>query len=156
MARAVKQNAGVIGLRDYRQPVAANLRKAGYQGMGLESDTAAGAEFPCLRRGGGRIGQEIFSLCLRWPGFARDHQVMAPVLGQSISFSIMPPSRRGNARSRALVRDRHANYLDAPFTGVGMLPKRGRSCSLWAVRLGARRARSQLEGQRQRFSSLEK
>ena len=118
MPRTIRQNAGVIGLGIIGSRVAANLRKAGFQTWVWNRTPRPEPNFlssACEVAESAKIIQIFVS---DGPALIEVIEAMAPVVGPEhviLNHATVAPGE--TLEAARLIHDRHAKYLDAPFTG---------------------------------------
>ncbi len=147
MARSVKQNAGVIGLGIIGSRVAANLRKAGYQTWVWNRTPRPEPNFLSSAAEVAESARIIQVFVSDGPALLETVESMAPVLGpEHIVLNHATIAPKETLEAARIVADRHANYLDAPFTGSRDAAESGQIVFFIGGELGVLdRARSHLE-----------
>lgn len=118
MARSAKPNAGVVGLGLIGSRVAANLRKAGYQVWVWNRTPRPEPNFLSSPSEVAESAKIIQIFVSDGPAVIETVKAMAPSLGPEhviLNHSTVSPAEALEAAR--IVQDRHAQYLDAPFTG---------------------------------------
>jgi 3-hydroxyisobutyrate dehydrogenase-like beta-hydroxyacid dehydrogenase len=118
MPRTVRQNAGVIGLGIIGGRVAANLRKAGFQTWVWNRTPRPEPNFLSSASEVAESAKIIQIFVSDGPALIETIEAMAPVIGPEhiiLNHATIAPSE--TLEAARLVNDRHAKYLDAPFTG---------------------------------------
>lgn len=147
MARTVRQNAGVIGLGIIGSRVAANLRKAGYQTWVWSRTPRPEPNFLSSAAEVAESAKNIQIFVSDGPALIETIEAMAPVLGpHHIILNHATIAPKETLEAARLVRDRHAEYLDAPFTGSRDAAEAGQIVFFIGGEIGVLdRVRSQLE-----------
>jgi 3-hydroxyisobutyrate dehydrogenase-like beta-hydroxyacid dehydrogenase len=118
MARTVRQNAGVIGLGIIGSRVAANLRKAGFQTWVWNRTPRPEPNFLSSASEVAESAKIIQIFVSDGPALIETIEAMAPVVGpEHIILNHATIAPKETLEAARLVHDRHAKYLDAPFTG---------------------------------------
>lgn len=118
MARSAKPNAGVIGLGIIGSRVAVNLRKAGYQTWVWSRSPRPEPNFLASAAEVAESAKTIQIFVSDGPALIETVTAMAPVLGPDhviLNHATVSPSQ--TVEAARIVQERHAHYLDAPFTG---------------------------------------
>lgn len=118
MARPAKPSAGVIGLGIIGSRVAANLRKAGYQVWVWSRSPRPEPNFLSSAAEVAESTKTIQIFVSDGPALLETVRAMAPALGPDhviLNHATVSPSETLEAAQ--IVYERHAKYLDAPFTG---------------------------------------
>jgi 3-hydroxyisobutyrate dehydrogenase len=147
MARIVKQNAGVIGLGIIGSRVAANLRKAGYQTWVWNRTPRPEPNFLSSAAEVAESAKLIQIFVSDGPALIETIEAMAPVLGpEHVILNHATIAPKETIQAGRMVAERHANYLDAPFTGSRDAAEAGQIVFYIGGEIGVLdRARSQLE-----------
>ena len=118
MARTVRQNAGVIGLGIIGSRVAANLRKAGFQTWVWNRTPRPEPNFLSSASEVAESAKIIQIFVSDGPALIETIEAMAPVIGpEHIVLNHATIAPKETLEAARLIHDRHAKYLDAPFTG---------------------------------------
>ena len=118
MARTVRQNAGVIGLGIIGSRVAANLRKAGFQTWVWNRTPRPEPNFLSSASEVAESAKIIQIFVSDGPALIETIEAMAPVVGpEHIILNHATIAPKETLEAARLIHDRHAKYLDAPFTG---------------------------------------
>ncbi|HEY5811343.1 MAG TPA: NAD(P)-dependent oxidoreductase [Terrimicrobiaceae bacterium] len=118
MARAARQNAGVIGLGIIGSRVAANLRKAGYQAWVWNRTPRPEPNFLSSAAEVAESAKILQIFVSDGPALLEIIESMAPVLGpEHIVLNHATISPKETLEAARKTGERHAKYLDAPFTG---------------------------------------
>ena len=118
MARTVRQNAGVIGLGIIGSRVAANLRKAGFQTWVWNRTPRPEPNFLSSASEVAESAKIIQIFVSDGPALIETIEAMAPVIGpEHIILNHATIAPKETLEAARLIHDRHAKYLDAPFTG---------------------------------------
>ena len=118
MARPVRQNAGVIGLGIIGSRAAANLRKAGFQTWVWNRTPRPEPNFLSSASEVAESAKTIQIFVSDGPALLQTLESIAPVVGpEHIILNHATVAPRETLEASRLVQDRHAKYLDAPFTG---------------------------------------
>jgi 3-hydroxyisobutyrate dehydrogenase-like beta-hydroxyacid dehydrogenase len=118
MARTVRQNAGVIGLGIIGSRVAANLRKAGFQTWVWNRTPRPEPNFLSSASEVAESAKIIQIFVSDGPALIETIEAMAPVVGpEHIILNHATIAPKETIEAARLIHDRHAKYLDAPFTG---------------------------------------
>lgn len=118
MARAAKPSLGVIGLGLIGSRVTANLRKAGYQVWVWSRSPRPEPNFLSSATEVAESAKTIQLFVSDGPALIETVRNMLPALGPDhviINHATVSPQE--TLEAARLVQDRHAKYLDAPFTG---------------------------------------
>lgn len=118
MARRVKSNIGIIGLGIIGTRAAANLRKAGHQVWVWNRSPRPEPNFLSSAREVAESAKVIEIFVSDGPALLETVQAIAPVLGPEhliVNHATVSPAETREAAE--VVAERHAKYLDAPFTG---------------------------------------
>jgi 3-hydroxyisobutyrate dehydrogenase-like beta-hydroxyacid dehydrogenase len=118
MPRSVRQNAGVIGLGIIGSRVAANLRKAGFQTWVWNRTPRPEPNFLSSAAEIAESAKIIQIFVSDGPALMETIEAMAPTIGPEhiiLNHATIAPKETLEAARR--IHDRHAKYLDAPFTG---------------------------------------
>jgi len=118
MARRVKSNIGIIGLGIIGTRAAANLRKAGHQVWVWNRSPRPEPNFLSSAREVAESAKVIEIFVSDGPALLETVQSLSPVLGPEhliINHATVSPAETREAAE--IVAERHAKYLDAPFTG---------------------------------------
>ena len=118
MARTIRQNAGVIGLGIIGSRVAANLRKAGFQTWVWNRTPRPEPNFLSSASEVAESAKIIQIFVSDGPALIETIEAMAPVIGpEHIILNHATIAPKETLEAARLIHDRHAKYLDAPFTG---------------------------------------
>src|SRR5882757_525513 len=118
MARPAKHNAGVIGLGLIGSRVAANLRKAGYQVWVWSRTPRPEPNFLSSAAEVAESAKIIQIFVSDGPALIQTVQSMSAALGpEHIILNHATVSPAETIEAARIVHERHAKYLDAPFTG---------------------------------------
>jgi 3-hydroxyisobutyrate dehydrogenase-like beta-hydroxyacid dehydrogenase len=118
MPRTVRQNAGVIGLGIIGSRVAANLRKAGFQTWVWNRTPRPEPNFLSSASEVAESARIIQIFVSDGPALIETIEAMAPALGpEHIVLNHATIAPKETLEAARLIHDRHARYLDAPFTG---------------------------------------
>ncbi|CAN5810987.1 NAD(P)-dependent oxidoreductase [soil metagenome] len=118
MARPAKHNAGVIGLGLIGSRVAANLRKAGYQVWVWSRTPRPEPNFLSSAAEVAESAKIIQIFVSDGAALIQTVKAMAPVLTpEHIILNHATVSPAETVEAAEIVHERHAKYLDAPFTG---------------------------------------
>jgi 3-hydroxyisobutyrate dehydrogenase-like beta-hydroxyacid dehydrogenase len=118
MARTAKPNAGVIGLGIIGSRVATNLRRAGFQTWVWNRTPRAEPNFLSSAAEVADAAKIIQIFVSDGPALLETVKAMAHVLGpEHIVVNHTTTSPGETLEASRIVCDRHAQYLDAPFTG---------------------------------------
>jgi 3-hydroxyisobutyrate dehydrogenase-like beta-hydroxyacid dehydrogenase len=118
MARTVRQNAGVIGLGIIGSRAAANLRKAGFQTWVWNRTPRPEPNFLSSASEVAESAKIIQIFVSDGPALIETIEAMAPVVGpEHIILNHATVAPKETLEAARLIHDRHAKYLDAPFTG---------------------------------------
>jgi 3-hydroxyisobutyrate dehydrogenase-like beta-hydroxyacid dehydrogenase len=118
MARSAKPNAGVIGLGIIGSRVAINLRKAGYQTWVWNRSPRPEPNFLSSASEVADSARVIQIFVSDGPALLQTLEAMAPALGpEHIVLNHATISPAETHRAAQIVHERHAKFLDAPFTG---------------------------------------
>ena len=118
MARTVRQNAGVIGLGIIGSRVAANLRKAGFQTWVWNRTPRPEPNFLSSASEVAESAKIIQIFVSDGPALIETIEAMVPFVGpEHIILNHATVAPRETLEAARLVHNRHAKYLDAPFTG---------------------------------------
>ena len=118
MARRVKSNIGIIGLGIIGTRAAANLRKAGHQVWVWNRSPRPEPNFLSSAREVAESAKVIEIFVSDGPALLETVQSISSVLGPEhlvINHATVSPAETREAAG--IVAERHAKYLDAPFTG---------------------------------------
>ena len=118
MARAVRQNAGVIGLGIIGSRVAANLRKAGFQTWVWNRTPRPEPNFLSSASEVAESAKIIQIFVSDGPALIETIEALAPSIGPEhvvLNHSTIAPKE--TLEAARLIHERHAKYLDAPFSG---------------------------------------
>lgn len=118
MARSAKPNAGVIGLGIIGSRVAINLRKAGYQTWVWNRSPRPEPNFLSSASEVAESAKIIQIFVSDGPALLQTLEAMAPALGPEhivLNHATISPAETHEAAR--IVHERHAKFLDAPFTG---------------------------------------
>lgn len=118
MARSAKPNAGVIGLGIIGSRAAVNLRKAGYQVWVWSRSPRPEPNFLASAAEVAESAKTIQLFVSDGPALIETVTAMAPVLGPDhviLNHATVSPNQ--TLEAARVVQERHAHYLDAPFTG---------------------------------------
>lgn len=118
MARSAKPNAGVIGLGIIGSRVAVNLRKAGYQVWVWSRSPRPEPNFLSSAAEVAESAKTIQLFVSDGPALIETVTAMAPALGPDhviLNHATVSPNQ--TLEAARIVQERHAHYLDAPFTG---------------------------------------
>lgn len=118
MARSAKPNVGVIGLGLIGSRVAANLRKAGYQVWVWSRSPRPEPNFLSSAAEVAESAKQIQIFVSDGAALLETVKAMAPALGPEhvvINHTTVSPAE--TVAASHVVQERHAKYLDAPFTG---------------------------------------
>lgn len=118
MARPAKINAGVIGLGIIGSRVASNLRKAGHQVWVWNRSPRPEPNFLSSAAEVAESAKTIQIFVSDGPALIEVVRAMAPVLGPEhviVNHATVSPAETRQAAE--IVQERHARFLDAPFTG---------------------------------------
>lgn len=118
MARSTKPNAGVIGLGIIGSRVAINLRKAGFQTWVWNRSPRPEPNFLSSASEVAESAKIIQIFVSDGPALLQTLQAMAPALGPEhivLNHATISPAETHQAAQ--IVHERHAKFLDAPFTG---------------------------------------
>ncbi|HEY5704792.1 MAG TPA: NAD(P)-dependent oxidoreductase [Terrimicrobiaceae bacterium] len=118
MARTVRQNAGVIGLGIIGSRAAANLRKAGFQTWVWNRTPRPEPNFLSSASEVADSAKIIQIFVSDGPALIETIEAMAPAVGPDhiiLNHATIAPKE--TLEAARLIHDRHAKYLDAPFTG---------------------------------------
>ncbi len=118
MARAAKPSAGVIGLGIIGSRVAANLRRAGYQVWIWNRSPRPEPNFLSSPLEIAESTKVIQIFVSDGPALIATVEKMAPALGPDhVILNHATVSPKETLEAARIVQDRHAKFLDAPFTG---------------------------------------
>jgi 3-hydroxyisobutyrate dehydrogenase-like beta-hydroxyacid dehydrogenase len=118
MPRTVRRNAGVIGLGIIGSRVAANLRKAGFQTWVWNRTPRPEPNFLSSASEVAESARIIQIFVSDGPALIETIEAMAPALGpEHIVLNHATIAPKETLEAARLIHDRHARYLDAPFTG---------------------------------------
>ncbi len=118
MPRTVRQNAGVIGLGIIGSRVAANLRKAGFQTWVWNRTPRPEPNFLSSASEVAESAKIIQIFVSDGPAVIETIEAMAPAIGpEHIVLNHATIAPKETLEAAQLIHDRHARYLDAPFTG---------------------------------------
>jgi 3-hydroxyisobutyrate dehydrogenase-like beta-hydroxyacid dehydrogenase len=118
MPRTVRQNAGVIGLGIIGSRVAANLRKAGFQTWVWNRTPRPEPNFLSSASEVAESAKIIQIFVSDGPALIETIEAMAPAVGpEHIVLNHATIAPKETLEAARLIHDRHAKYLDAPFTG---------------------------------------
>ncbi len=118
MARPAKPSAGVIGLGIIGSRVAANLRKAGYQVWVWNRSPKPEPNFLSSPLEVAESTKIIQIYVADGPALLEIVTAMAPALGpEHVILNHATVSPKETIEAAGIVQERHAKYLDAPFTG---------------------------------------
>jgi 3-hydroxyisobutyrate dehydrogenase-like beta-hydroxyacid dehydrogenase len=118
MARPARQNAGVIGLGIIGSRVAANLRRAGYQTWVWNRTPRPEPNFLSSPAEVAESAKIIQIFVADGPALIETIEAMVPVLGpEHIVLNHATIAPKETLEAARMTGDRHARYLDAPFTG---------------------------------------
>ena len=118
MARSAKPNAGVIGLGIIGSRVAINLRKAGFQTWVWNRSPRPEPNFLSSANEVAESAKVIQIFVSDGPALLQTLQAMAPALGpEHIVLNHATISPAETLEAARIVHERHAKFLDAPFTG---------------------------------------
>jgi 3-hydroxyisobutyrate dehydrogenase-like beta-hydroxyacid dehydrogenase len=118
MARSAKPNAGVIGLGIIGSRVAVNLRKAGYQVWVWSRSPRPEPNFLASAAEVAESAKTIQLFVSDGPALIETVTAMAPALGPDhVILNHATVSPKDTIEAARIVQERHAHYLDAPFTG---------------------------------------
>ena len=118
MARSAKPNAGVIGLGLIGSRVADNLRKAGYQVWVWNRSPRPEPNFLSSASEVAESAKIIQIFVSDGPALLETVTSMAPALGpEHVVLNHATVSPAETLEAARIVQDRHAQFLDAPFTG---------------------------------------
>jgi len=118
MARSAKPNAGVIGLGIIGSRAAVNLRKAGYQVWVWSRSPRPEPNFLASAAEVAESAKTIQIFVSDGQALIEAVTAMAPVLGPDhviLNHATVSPAQ--TLEAARIVQERHAHYLDAPFTG---------------------------------------
>jgi 3-hydroxyisobutyrate dehydrogenase-like beta-hydroxyacid dehydrogenase len=118
MPRTARQNAGVIGLGIIGSRIAANLRKAGFQTWVWNRTPRPEPNFLSSASEVAESAKIIQIFVSDGPALIETIEAMAPAVGPEhivINHATIAPKE--TLEAARLIHDRHARYLDAPFTG---------------------------------------
>lgn len=118
MARSAKPNAGVVGLGIIGSRVAVNLRKAGYQTWVWSRSPRPEPNFLASAAEVAESAKTIQIFVSDGPALIETVKAMAPALGPDhviLNHATVSPAQ--TVEASRIVQERHAHYLDAPFTG---------------------------------------
>lgn len=147
MARAAKPNAGVIGLGLIGSRVATNLRRAGFQTWVWNRTPRPEPNFLSSAAEVADAAKIIQIFVSDGPALLETVKAMAPVLGpEHIVLNHTTTSPAETLEASRIVCERHAQYLDAPFTGSRDAAEAGELVFLIGGESAAlEKSRSQLE-----------
>jgi 3-hydroxyisobutyrate dehydrogenase-like beta-hydroxyacid dehydrogenase len=118
MARPERQNAGVIGLGIIGGRAAANLRKAGFQTWVWNRTPRPEPNFLSSASEVAESAKIIQIFVSDGPALLQTLQSIGPVLGpEHVILNHATVAPKETLEASRFVQDRHARYLDAPFTG---------------------------------------
>lgn len=118
MARSAKPNAGVIGLGLIGSRVADNLRKAGYQVWVWNRSPRPEPNFLSSASEVAESAKIIEIFVSDGPALLETVTSMASALGpEHVVLNHATVSPQETLEAARIVQDRHAQFLDAPFTG---------------------------------------
>ncbi|HET9523156.1 MAG TPA: NAD(P)-dependent oxidoreductase [Terrimicrobiaceae bacterium] len=118
MPRTVRQNAGVIGLGIIGSRVAANLRKAGFQTWVWNRTPRPEPNFLSSASEVAESAKIIQIFVSDGPALIETIEAMAPAIGpEHIVLNHATIAPKETLEAARMIHDRHARYLDAPFTG---------------------------------------
>lgn len=118
MARSAKPNAGVIGLGIIGSRVAINLRKAGFQTWVWNRSPRPEPNFLSSASEVAESAKVIQIFVSDGPALLQTLQAMASALGpEHIVLNHATISPAETLEAARIVHERHAKFLDAPFTG---------------------------------------
>jgi len=118
MARPAKPNAGVIGLGIIGSRVATNLRKAGFQTWVWNRTPRPEPNFLSSPAEVAESAKIIQIFVSDGPALLQVLQAMGPALGpEHIVLNHATVSPGDTLEASRMVQERHAKFLDAPFTG---------------------------------------
>ena len=118
MPRTVRQNAGVIGLGIIGSRVAANLRKAGFQTWVWNRTPRPEPNFLSSASEVAESAKIIQIFVSDGPALIETIEAMAPAIGpEHVVLNHATIAPKETLEAAQLIHDRHARYLDAPFTG---------------------------------------
>jgi 3-hydroxyisobutyrate dehydrogenase-like beta-hydroxyacid dehydrogenase len=118
MARSAKPNAGIIGLGLIGSRVADNLRKAGYQVWVWNRSPRPEPNFLSSAGEVAESAKIIQVFVSDGAALLETVKAMAPALGpEHVVLNHATVSPKETLQAAAIVEGRHAQYLDAPFTG---------------------------------------
>ncbi len=118
MPRTVRQNAGVIGLGIIGSRVAANLRKAGFQTWVWNRTPRPEPNFLSSASEVAESAKIIQIFVSDGPALIETIEAMASAIGpEHIVLNHATIAPKETLEAARMIHDRHARYLDAPFTG---------------------------------------
>jgi len=147
MARSAKPNAGVIGLGIIGSRVADNLRKAGYQVWVWNRSPRPEPNFLSSASEVAESAKIIQIFVSDGPALIETIRAMETSLGpEHVILNHATVSPKETLEAARIVNDRHAQFLDAPFTGSRDAAAAGQIAFYIGGESGAlEKARAQLE-----------